>query len=298
MDILDSQAHLGPGGAAEMVKAMDALGIASVLIDEWWMGTPGHPYYPVGKNGEAIRTTSPTTELACWQYPGRFAFLVRADRRDPDLRAVLKFWRDNPNVKALRTSPGMSRAEIAAFAAGDEDPIFACAAELDLPIFVQINGNVALLDRYAAKFPSVKIIICHTGMRPGPVLAKIFGQMEGLPDSDEHWAKVGAEPMDQSWAKVLRAADNPNVALKWAHTGAMFDAGGYPNLAARPYLKQAIAAYGAERIMWASDISANQTGESWAELIFAVRENPELSDGEKALILGGTARKWLNWPAG
>ncbi|MGE3689815.1 MAG: amidohydrolase [Novosphingobium sp.] len=295
MDILDSQVHLGPGGAAEMVKAMDALGIASVLVDEWWMGTPGHPYYPVGEGGKAIRTTSPTTELACWQYPGRFAFLVRADRRDPDLKHVLRFWRDNPNVKALRISPGMTRAEIAAFAAGEEDPIFECAAELGLPIFVQISGNIELVKRYADKFPSVKIVICHTGMPPGPVLATIFGQMEGLPDSAEHWAKVGAEPRDQAWAKVLRTADSPNVALKWAHAGAMFDAGGYPQLAARPYLKQALGAFGAERIMWASDVSANQTGESWAELIFAIRENPELSESDKQWLLAGTAREWLNW---
>jgi len=295
MDILDSQVHLGPGGAAEMVRAMDALGIASVLVDEWWMGTPGHPYYPVGPNGEAIRTTSPTTELACWQYPGRFAFLVRADRRDPDLRAVIKFWRDNPNVKALRLSPGMTRADIKAFAEGLDDPVFQCAADFGLPVFLQISGNCDLVARVAQKFPSVRIIVCHTGMPPGPVLAKIFGQMEGLPDSAEHWEKVGAEPRDQAWAKVLKAADSPSVALKWAHTGAMFDAGGYPNLAARPYLRQAIDAFGAERIMWASDISANQTGETWAELIFAIRENPELSESEKQSILAGTAREWLNW---
>ena len=73
MDIFDSQVHLGPGGAAEMVAAMNALGIAQALIDEWWIGTPGHPYYGVGEGGRAIRTTSPTSELASWQYPGRFA---------------------------------------------------------------------------------------------------------------------------------------------------------------------------------------------------------------------------------
>jgi L-fuconolactonase len=296
MDILDSQVHLGPGGAAELVRAMDALGIAGALIDEWWMGTPGHPYYAVGEGGKAIRTTSPTSELACWTYPGRFAFLVRVDRRDPDLRSVVKFWRDNPNVKALRISPGMSRAEIAAFAAGDDDPVFACAAEHDLPIFVQISGNTQLIDRYLAKFPSVKIILCHTGMPPGARLAGIIGQMEGLPDSAAHWAKVAAEPKDQAWAKVLRAADHANVALKWAHAPMMFDAAGYPNAGTRPYLKQALAAFGAERIMWASDISANQTGETWAELIFAIRENPELSANEKQWILGGTAREWLRWP--
>jgi hypothetical protein len=39
-----------------------------------------------------------------------------------------------------------------------------------------------------------------------------------------------------------------------------------------------VSALGAERVMWASAISANQTGESCAELLFA-------------------ARKWLRWQA-
>ena len=297
MDILDSQVHLGPGGAAEMVKAMDALGIASVLVDEWWMGTPGHPYYPVGEGGRAIRTTSPTTELACWQYPGRFAFLVRADRRDPDLRAVLKFWRDNPNVKALRTSPGMSRAEIAAFAAGEEDPIFACAAEFGLPIFVQISGNTELVARYAAKFPSVKIIICHTGMPPGPVLATIFGQMEGLPDSADTGPGSAPSRATRPGPKCCARPTAPMSRSNGRTQARCSTPAATPTPSARPYLKQAIAAFGAERIMWASDVSANQTGESWAELIFAIRENPELSEREKAQILGVTAREWLGWPA-
>jgi len=297
MDIVDSQVHLGPGRASEMVAALDALGIRSVLIDEWWMGTPGHPYYGVGEGGKAIRTTSPTAELACWNWPGRFSYLVRVDRRDPDLHTVVKLARDNPHVRALRISPGMSRAEIAAFGAGEDDPVFAAAADFGFPIFVQIAGNCHLLKRYVEKYPSVKIIICHTGMPPGPKLAPIIGQMEGLPDSAAYWEKVAAEPRDQAFDKVLRAADHPNVALKWAHAPTMFGAPGYPNAGTRPYLRKALSAFGAERIMWASDISANQTGESWAELIFAIAENPELSANEREWILGRTARKWLDWAA-
>jgi hypothetical protein len=49
--------------------------------------------------------------------------------------------------------------------------------------------------------------------------------------------------------------------------------------------------------MWASDISANQTGESWAELIFAVIENPEFSAEEREWVRGRTARDWLDWAA-
>ena len=82
MDIVDSQVHLGPGGAAEMLAAMNALGIKSVLIDEYWLGTPGDPGYRVGEG--AFRTTSPTAELAAWTYPGRFSYLVRVDPTDPE----------------------------------------------------------------------------------------------------------------------------------------------------------------------------------------------------------------------
>ena len=295
MDIVDSQAHMGPGGAAEMVAALDALGISCVLIDEWWMGTPGHPYYPVGEGGKAIRTISPTVELAEWTYPGRFSHLVRVDKRDPELYNVVKFARDCPNVRALRVSPGMTRAEMKSFADGEMECIFAAAADFGFPIFVQISGNTHLLAPYLEKFRSVNVIICHCGMPPGKMLWPIFAQMEGLPDSQEYWGKVGAEPLEQAFDKVLRIAEHPNVALKWGHAPTMFDAPGFPNEGTRPYLRKALNAFGAERIMWASDISANQTGESWAELIFMIREDPGLSESEKEYILGRTARNWLDW---
>ena len=75
----------------------------------------------------------------------------------------------------------------------------------------------------------------------------------------------------------------------------MFNAAGYPNHAARPFFRKALDAFGAERVMWASDISANQTGESWAELIFAITENPGLSASEREWVMGKSARKWLSW---
>lgn len=295
MDIVDSQVHLGPGGAAEMVSALNALGIKSVLIDEWWMGTAGDPGYRVGEGGKAFRTTSPTSELACWTYPGRFAYLIRLDRHDPELHNVVKLARDCTHVRALRVSPGMNRAELADFTAGRFDGVFTAAAEYGFPLFVQIAGNTDLLACSLKKFPTVKVIICHCGMPPGRLLWPIFAQMEGLPDSKDYWGKVGSEPAQQAFDKVLRIADFPNVALKWAHAPTMFDVPGYPNEALRPFLRKALNAFGAERIMWASDISANQTGESWAELLFAVRENPELSQSEKEYMLGRTARTWLDW---
>jgi hypothetical protein len=49
--------------------------------------------------------------------------------------------------------------------------------------------------------------------------------------------------------------------------------------------------------MWAGDASVNMTGESWAQLLFWIMDNPDISQSERANFLGGSARKILNWPA-
>ena len=295
MDIVDSQVHLGPGGAAEMVAALDALGIAAALIDEYWMGTPGEPFYRLA-NG-AARTTSPTAELAAWTYPGRFSYLVRVDPRDPELAAVIRLARDAAHVRALRVSPGMTRADLADFAGGVYDEMFGLAADNGLPVFVHLSGQTQLIERIVRNYPDSRIVICHCGMPPGSVLAPIIARMEGLPDSEAHWRAASAEPHGQAFARTLQIAEFPQVTLKWAHAPVGFAAAGYPNLAARPYLRAAVDAFGADRVMWASDISANQTGESWAELMFFIRNDPDLTESEKEQVLGRTARTWLHWEA-
>lgn len=232
MDILDSQVHLGPGGAAEMVAAMDALGVRSVLLDEWWMGSPGHPAYRVGDGG--FRTASPTAELASWTYPGRFSYLIRLDRRDPDVRSVVRLARDAAYVRALRISPGMTRAELADFAAGAFDALFAAAADYGFPIFVYLAGHAPLLTRYLQKFPDLKVIICHCGMPPAGSMLAAVAAAEALPDSADYWTKLSRRPLAETFGSVLRLADFANVALKWAHAPLMFDAAGYPNAATPP----------------------------------------------------------------
>jgi len=295
MDIVDSQVHIGPSGISEMIAAMDALGIRSVLHDEYWIGTPGHPAYRI--NDKVFRPSAPTAELAAWTHPGRFSYLLRVETFDPELRSIIRLQRDATYCRALRISPGMNRAETASFAQGDYEDVFAGAAECGLPIFVQISGNTDLLAPYLKKFPSVNVIICHTGMPPGKALVGPFATIEGLPDSMDYWTKVASEPTDAALDKVLRIADHPNVAVKWAHAPTMFNTSSYPSEDLRPYFHRMVGAFGSERVMWASDITANQTGESWAELMFWVRNDPQLSDAEKANVLGGTARKWLNWEA-
>lgn len=293
MDIVDSQVHLGPGGAAEMVAAMDALGIAAALIDEYWLGTPSHPSYPVGEG--VLRAAAPTAELAAWTYPGRFAYVVRLDRGDPELRALVRLARDATHARALRVFAGLNRPEIAAFAEGAYDELFALAGESGLPLFVAIPGNAQLLPRYLKKFPEVRVVVDHCGVPPTAAIGRAIAQLEGLPDSERYWTGLGGGSRAAALETVLRLADHPNVAIKWAHPSTLFEDTVYPNLGVRPYLRRTLNAFGAERVMWGSDYSTLGTGETWAQTLFSIVHNPDLSPGERDALLGGAARAWLSW---
>jgi predicted TIM-barrel fold metal-dependent hydrolase len=284
MDIVDAQVHMGPGGISESLAAMDALGIRAVLIDEYWMtNPPTDPGYRLA--GGAFRPVQPTALMASMLHPERFSYLVRVDPKDPELAAIIRMAGDAPHARALRITPSMSAADAQAFADGACDQVFAGALDCGLPIFVFAPGLMPQLGSYARKFPALRIVIDHCGL-----ISNAMRRMTGDPTAASPEAQLAA------FDDVLALAELPNVALKWAHAPAMFDAAGYPHEGLRPILRKALDRFGAERVMWASDITFNLTGESWAELLFTIVNDAGLSQAERAALLGGTARTWLDWP--
>jgi predicted TIM-barrel fold metal-dependent hydrolase len=184
-----------------------------------------------------------------------------------------------------------------ALAEGGYDDLFSTALECGLTaIFVATPGNTPALEPSLAKFPDIKFVIDHCGMPTPAAYRKSYAKIgvSELPPMGDTSDEAGKAA---EFDKVLRLADeHGNVGLKWAHAQRMFGVSGYPFVGLRPYLRKALNSFGAERVMWASDASANQTGESWAELLFWLMDNPDLSASERTHLLGGTARKWLNWP--
>ena len=93
--------------------------------------------------------------------------------------------------------------------------------------------------------------------------------------------------------KVLELAQYNNVVLKWSHASENFEVPAYPGDMLTPMLKDAIEAFGADRIMWASDYSVNMLGESWEDILNGIQKNIDLTDQEIKMLLGGTALKYL-----
>lgn len=286
MDIVDAQVHVGRGRITETLAAMDALGIRSLLIDEFWgefsQGHPSHlqPGYAL-PNG-SWRTAWPTATEAQLLYPDRFAYLVRIDPLDPDLEHVMRSAASSSGTKAFRLQPVWTIAEAEAFAAGSHDRVLEIAQDIGLPICFFVPGYAEVMGRYLAKFPQLTFVIDHCGM--GFPTIPI-----GRPDAD------AARTLQPSYfSEVLKLADYPNVVLKWGHAPDRFGVADYPYAPLFPYLRQAISAFGADRILWASDHSV-LPHRTWVDSLMYIRESSELSHKEKQWILGATARRVFRW---
>lgn len=288
MDIVDSQIHFGPGGIEAVLAQMDALGIRACLVDEFWGLETWGPGYTLA-NG-TFRPTRPTVELAAMLHPERFAYVTRVERNDPEVLSLIRIARDDPNARAIRMIPAVDPAETAAFAEGGYDHVFAAADLVGLPVFLFIAGHVELMPRYLERYRDVTFIIDHCGM---PMEAGI-----SLPDSGQPEGRSSHPgPNVPYFDEVLKLADHPNALLKWSHAQGMFGELEYPSPGLIPHLRRAIDAFGAERVMWASDYGGNQTGETWSQLLHYLIDSDGLTEDEKTWLFGRTVRAALNWPA-
>ena len=282
MEIIDAQIHFGPEDLSSIIPVLDALGISGAILDEYWgYGIcPGH----VLSNG-SWRLKSPSAEIISTMHPGRFTYLQRINIADPELETVICLLGQSPAARAVRVTPGLNRADLDAFARGEYIDAFRMAVEADLAIFVMVQGHVRLLEPYLSEFPTGRFILDHCGM---PLERTLVRSGSSIEISVEPGA--GFEYFDE----VLALARWPNLAFKWAHAHGMFGEIEFPFAGLTRYLRRAIDAFGAERVIWAADASVI-ADVSWADLLFFVKSNPALSTEEKTWVLGGSARRWLKW---
>jgi len=289
MDIVDVQLHLGPGPVEPALAEMDALGIRSVLIEEFWVSGQGkgpHDALMPGYRlpGGAWRAVYPTALSASLRYPDRFGYFVRLDRRDPDLESLMRGIAAEPGARGFRVLATRSVEDAAAFADGACDALFDLAQDIGLPVCVFAPGQVELLPRYLRKFPRLQFVLDHLGIG-------MPGHPPGRSEAEEA-RTTGPAYFDE----VLKLAEYPNLAMKISHGPMLLRAGAYPFEAVRPHLRRAISAFGVERLMWASDATV-MPHYTWADLLNYVRLDPEFSADEKAWLLGRTARKVFSWPS-
>ena len=243
-----------PLGADELIGMMDRAGVDRAVIV---------PPSPVGDSND-------TALEAAARFPDRFAVMGRFDPDAAGARERLQTWLEQPGMLGIRMTfykPHWARW----LAPGAVDWFWSDCERLGIPLMALAPGRLAEIAALAARYPRLTLILDHLARRSDLRDAACFADLDEL----------------------LALARYPNVALKASALPCYTDEA-YPFAGLRPYLERIFGAFGADRIMWGSDLTRLPC--SYRECLdHARRELPFLSEAERARFLGGTAAALLRW---
>ena len=245
-----------PLAADELIGMMDRTGVDRAVIV---------PPSPVGdSNDTALEAVS--------RYPDRFAVMGRFNPDADGARERLETWLDQPGMLGIRMTfykPHWARW----LAPGVVDWFWSGCERLNIPLMALAPGLLGEIADLAERHRGLTIILDH------------MARESALRD-DECFADLD---------RMLALARFPNIAIK-ASALPCYSNDAYPFPRLTPYLQRTFEAFGAERIMWGSDLTRLPC--SYLQCLdHARRELPFLNDDDRARLLGGTAARLLRWPA-
>jgi L-fuconolactonase len=235
------------------------------------------------------------------RFPDRFAVVYMLDRDPlgygfdaidpdrPDLEQVLTDLVGRPGTVAFRWMR-LDEGEMEFGRREGAGMTLSFCERQGIPVFAGSTKNPELWGDVAKAFPQLQIILDQMGMVFPPI-------------GDNVWASL---PI------LRRLAEFPNMNVKMTGVPA-FSKRSYPFEDVVGPIKELVDCFGANRLMWASDMSRFQgqigtainlpetTGDyigkhTYAESVGLFRDASWLSDVQKEEILGGTARRLLGWP--
>lgn len=258
-----------------MIAYLDALGVQSVVL------FPGGP--------------SPSADWLAKELPDRFTYVPHVSPDDADLEAVVRDAKANPGIAGLRALIGwpLDGSEVKRLEEGAWDPVFETCQRHQVPVFLFITGWLPFTAGIAQRYPDLPLIVDHLGLRQPPL---------DQPD----------DPPMANLQQLLDLARFPRVNVKLCGLPAL-SRESFPYKDMNAALRSIVDAFGADRLMWASDttrfsgrigigrhqnpitLGDYQGKHTYAESLLFVRENEVLTQTEKEAILGGTAQRVLNW---
>jgi L-fuconolactonase len=206
------------------------------------------------------------------RYPGRFAGVGVVDPRGRAAADRLTALCQETGIRGVRLRANLEEAW---FGAPETAPLWRRAAQLGVPICVLGRPqHLPTLLAMVEQFPETRVVVDH---------------FLHVPAAD------GVE--GASFRAFIALAQFPNVFVKLSGVH-NWGGGRYPYPLAQPLLKAAVAAFGAERMMWGSDWPHILFGGGYIRCLnFVRRELPWLSAAQRTSILGGTALHLWQFPA-
>jgi len=241
----------------DMVAAMDAVGVdGALLVSPFSMYRYDASY--------ALEVYA--------KHPGRFGLIKPFDPQSEAVADEMVEWAGTPGVVGARL---MLTAQ--PFEADDAGlhRILAAGAKAGIPVNVMGSGKLPLVHELARRHPDTQVVVDHVGLT----------QPFEPPAPPEAFADL---------ANVVALAQCDNVAIKIS---------GACTLSHQPFpysdiwepLNQVFDAFGFERCMWGTDWTRAVGLLTYEQGVEAFRVTDELSDAERAALMGGSLAKIYNW---
>ena len=241
----------------DMVAAMDAVGVdGALLVSPFSMYRYDASY--------ALEVYA--------KHPGRFGLIKPFDPQSEAVAEEIAAWAGTPGVVGARI---MLTAQ--SFEADDPglNRILAAGAKAGIPVNVMCSGKLPLFRELARRHPDTQVVVDHVGLI----------QPFEPPAPPEPFADL---------ANVVSLAECDNVAIKIS---------GACTLSHQPFpypdiwepLAKIFDAFSFERCMWGTDWTRAVGLLTYEQGVEAFRVTDQLSDAERAALMGGTLAKIYNW---
>ena len=245
----------------EMVAAMDEVGVdGAIFVSAFSMYQYDSSYAVEVRNA----------------HPGRFGLVKPVDPMDPAVADVIADWKKTAGTVGirLRLTHGPER--------DPDDPaldlILRAATRHDFPVNLhcwgRLDTGIALVDRH----PHTSFVIDHLGLL----------QPRTPPAPPEAWADL---------PKVLDLARRPNAVIKVSGACTLSRAG-YPYPDIWDPLARVFDACGLDRCLWGTDWTRAFAVVNYRQAVKPFRLTDRLTEGERAMLMGGACAKAYGWTPG
>jgi predicted TIM-barrel fold metal-dependent hydrolase len=267
MLIVDSHVHIWATGqpspahwqratlsAEDLMREMDAAGVhAAVIQPPAWDPTSNE----VG------------TEAA-QRYPDRYSVMGWFELDKPESRTLVNTWKQRPGMLGLRFT-FVKPHQLSWPIDGSLEWLWAAAEREGVPIALMAGTFLPAVGEIAERYPGLRLLIDHLGMRLRGVDDEAFENMPAL----------------------LALARHPNIAIK-ASAAPGYSSEAYPFRNIHAHLHAIYDAFGPHRMFWGTDITRMPC--SWRQCVTLFTEElPWLSGHDKELVMGQALCKWIGW---
>jgi predicted TIM-barrel fold metal-dependent hydrolase len=211
---------------------------------------------------------------AATRHRDRFRVVALVNPASPTLEDDVAALRESGVVVGIRAVV-IDAAQRQALDEGVFERLFQELERVRMPLFIFAPGRFDAVGAIARRLPGLQVVVDHLGLAQPPL----------MPSDREPFAPLPS---------LLQLADLANVAVKCS---------GVPTLSRESYpfndvwrhVRSVVDAFGAERVMWGTDITRVMGMHSYREAVSYLAEIPGLADHELELVMGATLRRLLRW---